>query len=349
MSYGFGIVGLGLIADFHAKAIQAISGGRSSLVACCSRSAEKAQGFSKKYGCTGYTDIDKFLAHPGLDIVSLCTPSGAHLEHSLAAARAGKHVIVEKPLEITPERCDKIIEACEKAKVSLAGIFQSRFSKVAGIVKKAVDQGRFGTLILGDAYVKWFRSQKYYDDGGWHGTQSLDGGGALINQSIHAIDLLQWFMGPVESVQAFTSTIGHKRIEVEDNAVAALRFRNGAFGVIEGSTSVYPGFLKRIEISGTKGSVILEEETLKAWDFAEGLPEGEEIREKFGAGAETGGGAADPAAISFEGHRRQFEEFITSLEQGRSPLVDGREAKKAVQIIQAIYASAKKGTLVRLA
>ena len=156
-------------------------------------------------------------------------------------------------------------------------------------------------------------------------------------------------MGPVESVQAFTGTIGHKRIEVEDNAVAALRFRNGAFGVIEGSTSVYPGFLKRIEISGTKGSVILEEETLKAWDFAEGLPEDEEIREKFGAGAETGGGAADPAAISFEGHRRQFEEFITSLEQGRLPLVDGREAKKAVQIIQAIYASAKKGTLVRLA
>ena len=349
MSYGFGIVGLGLIADFHAKAIQAISGGRSSLVACCSRSAEKAQGFSKKYGCTGYTDINKFLAHPGLDIVSLCTPSGAHLEHSLAAAKVGKHVIVEKPLEITPERCDKIIASCEKAKVSLAGVFQSRFSEVAGIVKKAVDQGRFGTLVLGDAYVKWFRSQEYYDDGGWHGTQSLDGGGALINQSIHAVDLLQWFMGPVESVQAFTGTIGHERIEVEDNAVAALRFRNGAFGVIEGSTSVYPGFLKRIEISGTKGSVILEEETLKAWDFAEGLPEDEEIREKFGAGAETGGGAADPAAISFEGHRRQFEEFITSLEQGRSPLVDGREAKKAVQIIQAIYASAKKGTLVRLA
>ncbi len=348
MSYGFGIVGLGLIADFHARAIQAISGGRSSLVACCSRSAEKAQEFEKKYGCTGYTDLGKFLAHPGLDIVSLCTPSGAHLEHSLAAAGAGKHVIVEKPLEITPERCDKIIAACENAKVSLAGIFQSRFSEVAGIVKTAVDQGRFGTLVLGDAYVKWFRSQEYYDNGGWHGTQALDGGGALINQSIHAIDLLQWFMGPVESVQAFTGTVGHKRIEVEDNAVAALHFRNGAFGVIEGSTSVYPGFLKRIEISGTKGSVILEEETLKAWDFAESLPEDEEIRKKFGAGTETGGGAADPGAISFEGHRRQFEEFITSLEQGRSPLVDGREAKKAVEIIQAIYTSANKGVPVRL-
>jgi predicted dehydrogenase len=349
MSYGFGIIGLGLIADFHAKAIQAIGRGEGTLVACCSRSAEKAQKFAGKYGCRGYSDIGEFIAHPGLDIVSICGPSGAHLEPALAAAKAGKHVVVEKPLEITTQRCDKIIEACKKASVSLAGIFQSRFSEVAGVVKKAIDQGRFGTLVLGDAYVKWFRSQEYYDDGGWHGTRALDGGGALMNQSIHAIDLLQWFMGPVESVQAFTGTIGHQRIEVEDNAVAALRFRNGAFGVIEGSTAVYPGFLKRIEISGTKGSVILEEDTLKAWDFAEGLPEDEEIRNKYAADTETGGGAADPAAISFQGHRRQYEQFIEALEQGHPPLVDGAEAKKAVEIIQAVYTSAEKGKPVQLA
>jgi len=170
----------------------------------------------------------------------------------------------------------------------------------------------------------------------------------LINQSIHAIDLLQWFMGPVDSVQAFIGTIGHKRIEVEDNAVAALRFRNGAFGVIEGSTAVYPGFLKRIEISGTKGSMVLEEETLKTWEFAESAPGDEEIRKKHGGGAETGGGAADPAAISFQGHRRQFEEFICALDEGRPSLVDGREAKKAVEIIQAIYTSAGKGKAVQL-
>ena len=347
MSYGFGIIGLGLIADFHAKAIQAISGSRGTLVACCSRSPEKAKGFAEKYNCRGYADIAEFLAHPGLDIVSICSPSGAHLDTALAAAEAGKHVIAEKPLEITPERCDRIIEACDRAKVSLAGIFQSRFSEVAGLVKSTLEQGRFGTLVLGDAYVKWFRSQEYYADG-WHGTQALDGGGALINQSIHAIDLLQWFMGPVESVQAFTGTVGHKRIEVEDNAVAALRFRNGAFGVIEGSTSVYPGFLKRIEISGTKGSMVLEEETLKSWEFAESAPGDEEIRKKYGAGAQSGGGAADPAAISFQGHRRQFEEFISALDEGRPPLVDGPEAKKAVEIIQAIYTSAKKSKPVQL-
>ncbi|MBN2552900.1 MAG: Gfo/Idh/MocA family oxidoreductase [Spirochaetales bacterium] len=348
MSYGFGIVGLGLIADFHAKAIQAISGGKGRLVACCSRSAEKARRFGETYGCDGFSDLEEFLAHPQLDIVSICSPSGAHLETATAAAGKGKHVIVEKPLEITAERCDKIIEACDKAKVTLAGVFQSRFSEVAGLVKRTVEQGRFGKLVLGDAYVKWYRSQKYYDDGGWHGTQALDGGGALINQSIHAIDLLQWFMGPVDSLQAFTGTIGHERIEVEDNAVVALRFKNGAFGVIEGSTAVYPGFLKRIEISGTQGSVVLEEETLKTWEFAEAGPEDDEIRKKFGAGAGTQGGAADPAAISFEGHRRQFEELIAALEEGRAPLVDGREAKKAVEIIQAIYASSKKGKTVRL-
>ena len=347
MSYGFGIIGLGLIADFHAKAIQAISGSKGTLVACCSRSQEKAKVFADKYNCRGYADLRSFLAHPGLDIVSICSPSGAHLDTAVAAAEAGKHVIVEKPLEITPERCDRIIEACDRAKVSLGGIFQSRFSEVAGLVKSTLEQGRFGTLVLGDAYVKWFRSQEYYD-GGWHGTRALDGGGALINQSIHAIDLLQWFMGPVESVQAFTGTIGHKRIEVEDNGVAALRFRNGAFGVIEGSTAVYPGFLKRIEISGTKGSMVLEEETLKTWEFAESAPGDEEIRKKHGAGAESGGGASDPAAISFQGHRRQFEEYISALDEGRPPLVDGPEAKKAVEIIQAIYTSAKKSKPVQL-
>ena len=348
MSYGFGIIGLGLIADFHARAIQAISGDKAKLVACCSRSAEKVKIFAEKYGCRGYTDVGQMLADADLDVVSICSPSGAHLEAALAAAEAGRHVIVEKPLEITIERCDRMIEACDKAGVALGGIFQSRFSAAATTVKRAIDGGRFGTLVLGDAYVKWFRSQQYYDEGGWHGTRAMDGGGALINQSIHAIDLLQWLMGAVDSVQAFTATIGHSGIEVEDNAVAAVRFRNGAFGVIEGSTAVYPGFLKRIEISGTAGSMILEEDHLNAWDFAQSDPEDESIRRRFGATAASGGGAADPAAISFEGHRRQFEEFIAALDGKRPPLVDGREARKSVEIIRAIYDSAEKGKAVRL-
>lgn len=346
MIYGFGIVGLGLIAEFHAKAIRAMKKGK--LVACFSRSQTKADAFGKKYNCSGYSSMNAFCSHPGLDIVTICTPSGAHLEPSLKIAETGKHLIVEKPLEISLERCDKIIEACEKNKVKLAGIFPSRFHDITRVIKSAIDEGRFGKLVLGDAYVKWCRSQGYYSKGGWHGTWELDGGGALMNQSIHAIDLLQYFMGPVEEVQSFTETIGHKRIKVEDNAIAIIRFKNGALGVIEGSTSVYPGFLKRIEISGTKGSAIMEEESLKTWSFVDKKAEDKIIRNRFAEKTETGGGAADPAAIGFHGHQRQFEDMVKALETDSKPLVDGYEARKAVEIILAIYKSAKEGKKVKL-
>lgn len=346
MSYGFGIVGLGLIADFHAKAIRTMQKGE--LVACYSRTQDKADAFGQKYNCNGYSDMQGFLAHPGLEIVTVCTPSGFHLEPALESAEAGKHLIIEKPLEVTLERCDQVIEVCEKKNVKLAGIFPSRFHDVARVIKKTIDEGRFGKLILGDAYVKWYRSQEYYDKGGWHGTWKLDGGGALMNQSIHAIDLLQWFMGPVDSVSAFTDTLGHERIEVEDVSVAALHFANGALGVIEGSTAIFPGFLKRIEISGTQGSAILEEENLKAWTFSEEKEKDKEIWEKFEAKTETGGGAADPAAIGFHGHQRQFEDMIKAIEAGKNPLVDGYEARKAVEIILAIYRSAREGKKITL-
>ena len=346
MSFGFGIIGLGLIADFHAKAIQAMTNG--SVAACYSRSQQKADAFGQKYACQGYADLDQFLAHPGLDIVTICTPSGAHLDPAIQAARAGKHLLIEKPLEVTLERCDQIIDACENQQVKLAGIFQSRFSDVARLMKHALEKGRFGQSVLGDAYVKWYRSQQYYDEGGWHGTQQLDGGGALMNQSIHAIDLLQWFMGPVDAVNAFAGTRGHERIEVEDVAVATLRFKSGAFGVIEGTTAIYPGFLKKIDICGTRGSAILEEESLKAWVFDEKEEEDATILEKFGTKTETGGGAADPSAISFQGHQRQFEDFVEAIETGREPLVNGIEARKAVEIILAIYQSAREGRQISL-
>lgn len=346
MSYGFGIMGLGLIADFHAKAIQATDQG--DVAACYSRSQKKADAFGAEHGCTGYADMQAFLAHPGLDVVTICTPSGFHLEPAVAAAEAGKHVIIEKPLEVTLERCDRIITACAQQGVKLAGIFQSRFSDVAGVIKNTLDEGRFGQLVLGDAYVKWYRSQQYYDEGGWHGTWKLDGGGALINQSIHAVDLLQWFMGDVAAVTAFSGTRGHTGIEVEDVAVAALQFQNGAFGVIEGSTAVYPGFLKKIEISGVQGSLVLEEDSLTTWSFADERDEDTAIRTKFGAKTTSAGGAVDPGAIKFEGHQRQFEDFMTALETDSTPLIDGPEARKAVEIILAIYQSACEGRTVRL-
>lgn len=346
MSYGFGIVGLGLIADFHARAIEAMNNGK--VIACLSRSKEKADAFAHKYGCTGYSSMEDFLAHPGLDIVTVCTPSGSHLESSLKIIDAGKHLIVEKPLEVTLDRCDRIIRAAQNKGTRLATIFPSRFHEVAGVIKKALAEGRFGRVVLGGAYVKWYRTQEYYDNGGWHGTKALDGGGALMNQSIHAIDLLLWLMGPVVSVQAYSGTLGHKRIEVEDVAVAALEFESGALGVVEGSTAAYPGFLKKIEICGTKGSMVLEEADLKSWSFAEEKDEDEAIREKYAARTDSGGGAADPAAISFKPHQWQFEEFVASLDSGQPGMAEGKEGRKAVEIILAIYESANTGKRVSL-
>jgi len=346
MSFGFGIVGLGLIANFHAQAIQALKKGK--LVACTSQFPQEVASFSQKYQCRGYEDIKEFLKHPGLDIVSICTPSGLHLDAALEAAEAGKAVIIEKPLEISLERCDRIIEACARKKVLLAGVFQSRFSPLSGLIKKTLQEGRFGRLVLGDAYVKWFRSQEYYDKGGWHGTWKLDGGGALMNQSIHAIDLLQWYMGAVDSISAFAATLGHERIEVEDAAVATLQFKSGALGVIEGTTAIYPGFLKRLEISGTRGSAIQEEEILRAWSFAEERDEDRGIRERYAVKTTKGGGASDPGAIDSEGHRRQFQDLIEALEQGREPLVNGTEARKSVEIIVGIYRGVREGKRVTL-
>ena len=346
MSYGFGIMGLGLIADFHARAIQEMRGGK--LVACCSRNQEKADRFAEKYQCKGYSSWEKFLGHPGLDIVNICTPSGTHLEPALAVAAAGKHLIVEKPLEITLPRCDEIIRACEENGVKLTSVFESRFFKLTSVIKKAVDQGRFGQMVLCDAYIKWYRSQEYYDKGGWRGSWKLDGGGALMNQSIHAVDLLQYFAGEVEEIQALTETIGHQGIEVEDNAVALLRFKSGALGVIEGSTSVYPGFLKRIELSGTEGSVIMEEEDLKAWSFKKELLKDRKIRKQFFSRTKSGGGASDPGAIDFCGHQYQFENMVEAIKNNNEPLIDGYEARKAVEIILGIYKSAREGKKVKL-
>ncbi|MBN1186118.1 MAG: Gfo/Idh/MocA family oxidoreductase [Bacteroidales bacterium] len=347
MSYGFGIIGLGLIADFHARAIKEMRNGE--LVASFSRDKKKASIFAEKYHCQAYDSLEKFLSHPGLDIVNICTPSGAHLEPATMASEAGKHLIIEKPLEITLQRCDEIIRVCEKNKVKCSGIFQSRFFPLSRIIKNAIQQGRFGQLVLCDAYVKWQRSQDYYDDGGWHGTLLLDGGGALMNQSIHAIDLLHYFAGDVIEISACIDTIGHQRIEVEDNAVAILKFKNGALGIIEGSTSVYPGFLKRIEISGTDGSIIMEEEALKTWDFKKEKEEDKKMILQFMSLKNTsGGGVSDPGAISYQGHKIQFEDMVEAIGQDRKPYIDGYEARKAVEIVLAIYQSAREKKAVQL-
>jgi len=346
MAFGIGVVGCGMIARFHARAVADLRNAR--LVACCSANPESALRFAEEHGCEAYEDLPAMLADPAVDVVSICSPSGAHMEPALAAARAGKHVIVEKPLEVTVARCDRIIRECEKHGVTLATIFPSRFHESSRVLKKAVDQGRFGKLTLGDAYVKWFRTQKYYDSGAWRGTWKLDGGGALMNQAIHSVDLLLWLMGPVESVMAHTAMLAHERIEVEDVAVASLRFASGALGTIEASTAAYPGYLKRIEISGSQGTAVLEEEDIKVWDFARTLKSDAALRERMAGKTKTGGGAADPAAIGHHAHAMQFKDFLQAIQKGTTPQIDGHEGRRSVEVIEAIYKSAKAGKAVQV-
>jgi UDP-N-acetyl-2-amino-2-deoxyglucuronate dehydrogenase len=346
MPIGFAIIGTGMISRFHARAIAEVRGAK--LVACYNRTAEKATIFGAEHNCQPYDSLDALLANDKVDAVAITTASGAHMEPAIAAARTGKHVIIEKPLEITLKRCDQIINECAKHGVKLSTVFQSRFHDSSLKMKQAVDSGRFGTLTLGDAYVKWWRSQEYYDSGAWRGTWRLDGGGALMNQAIHTVDLLTWLMGPVEKVQAFTATLAHKRIEVEDVATATLTFANGALGVIEASTGVYPGYLKRIELHGTRGSAILEEEDIKSWKFAEKARGDEAILNAMKKKKSSGGGAADPAAIGHHGHARQFQDFVKAINNDTAPAIDGHEARKSVEIILAIYKSAASGRAVKL-
>ena len=346
MPTGFGIVGCGMISNFHAQAIDAIED--ATLVACFDMFPEAADKFGEAQGCTAYHDLDKMLADDAVDVVTICTPSGAHRDPGLAALNAGKHVLVEKPLEITLAKCDELIEAAEKNGVKLGTIMPSRFSEANLTLKKAIDDGRFGKLTLGDTYVKWWRSQEYYDSGGWRGTWALDGGGAYMNQAIHNVDLLYWFMGDVEQVCGLTDTLAHERIEVEDTGCAVVRFKNGALGTLEATTSAFPGLLKKTEIHGTTGSVIVEQDDVLLWDFAESQPEDETIREKFGKGSATSGGASDPTAISFLGHQKQFEDFLAAVRDGRDPAVDGHEGRKSVELILAIYQSSWTGRRVTL-
>ena len=344
--YRFGIIGLGMIAHFHAKAIQAMRGAR--LVAVASRSEAKAKEFAAQYGIEGLGSYRALIERDDIDIVTICTPSGAHLEPTVLAAEHGKHILCEKPLEVTLPRLDRMIEVCRRRRVSLGGIFPSRTSEVYRRIKQAVEVGRLGRIVLGSAYVKWWRTQAYYDSAAWRGTRKLDGGGCLMNQGIHTIDLLQWFMGPATEVHAFAARRAHTRIEVEDVAVAAIRFKNGALGVIEGATSAWPGHAKRIELCGDQGGVATREDDLATWTFARPAKGDAALLRRLGARDTGKGGAADPKAISFVGHQRQFEDFVAALRAGRAPMVDGREGRKAVELILAIYRSANTRRSVRL-
>ena len=344
---GFGIVGCGVIAPIHAQSIVEIDG--AHLVAVADVVERNAQLLTERFPAEVYSDYREMIQRDDVHAVCLCVPSGRRAEIAEACAQAGKHILSEKPLEISTERIDRIVTAADKAGVRLGCVFQSRFAEGSRRVRAALDAGRFGKLVLGDAYVKWFRSQDYYESGAWRGTKRLDGGGALMNQGIHQVDLLLSFMGKVKSVQARTALIGHTGLEVEDLACAILEYENGAMGVIEASTAIWPGHRARVEVHGTQGSAVLEDGELRFWQFHEEADEDEAIRANLDKEADLGSGAGDPiSSLKHEGHRRQIEDFVCAIVEDRPPAVDGREARHAVELIEAIYRSSDTGRPVPL-
>jgi UDP-N-acetyl-2-amino-2-deoxyglucuronate dehydrogenase len=339
-SLGFAVIGTGMIAGYHAQAIAQTPGAK--LVGVVSRSPEKGRAFAAKHGIPFLAStVEEMVARPEVHVVNITTPSGAHLDPALTAIRAGKHIVVEKPLEITPDRVDQINAAAEKQGVKVAAIFQGRFGAGAQQVKAAVTAGRLGQLVLASAYVKWHRTVEYYRTP-WKGTWDLDGGGALMNQAIHGVDLLQWFAGLPAEVSARIARRVHTGIQADDTTVATLLYPDGALGTIEASTALWPGWSRRIELCGERGSICLEDDHIARWDFAESLPEDEGIR---GAKRDDalGSGAAVPGGISIAGHLRQIADLVAAVRDNRPPAIDGREGRKAVALVHAIYESAKSG------
>lgn len=345
----FGIIGSGMIARFHAEAIQAMASysGKGALIGIAGRSPDKTQTLASEFGCRAYESVDELLADPDIDIVTIATVSGAHLEPALAAAKAGKHIICEKPLEVTTERIDAMLAAAEENKVTIAGIFNRRFYPAIQEFKKAVEAGRFGRITMVEAAIKWYRDQAYYDSAGWRGTWALDGGGALMNQSIHTIDQLLYLCGPAVAVTASMACLIHEGIEVEDTAVATVEFANGALGVIHGSTACWSstGHPAEVHICGEKGSVFMADTAFRVWDFMEENADDERIKEEMMVSSpQSGMGANDPNAIDYLGHQRNFENVVDAIQKGEEPLTNGQEARRAVALIQAIYRSAQNNS-----
>lgn len=341
---GFAIVGTGMIADFHAAAIARTPGAR--LVSVYSRAPERRSAFAEKHGCTAATSLAEIVEDRAVQAACITTPSGAHAEAAVPLLEAGKTVLCEKPLDVSLAAIDRILDAERRGGGVLAGVFQLRLGRGAQLLKVAIDSGRFGQLTLCSAYVKWWRAQSYYDSSDWKGTWAMDGGGALMNQGIHAVDLLQWLAGMPADVSGFYGTLAHTGMEAEDTVAAALRFPHGGLGVIEASTSSFPGSDLRIEIIGNRGTAVLVNDRLLRWDFAEAQP-GDEAALEADSVAEIKSGTSNPAAMTAEGHRRLIADLVDALREGRPPMIPGAEARKAVALVLAVYEAARTGRVVR--
>jgi UDP-N-acetyl-2-amino-2-deoxyglucuronate dehydrogenase len=342
--HGIGIVGTGVIAETHATAIAAIPGAR--LVAVTDVVPERAVEFAGSHDCEVEPSLDALLARQDIDVVSVCVPSGLHAEVGVQVAAAGKHLVVEKPIDVSLTAADRLIEAVDAAGVAMTVISQHRFDPGLVELRGLIDDGALGRLVLGEASTKWYRSQGYYDSAPWRGTWALDGG-SLMNQGIHYVDLLRWAMGPIVEVSAVYATEHHK-IEVEDTALAVLRFISGAVGTIVSSTAVFPGFAQRLEVSGTGGTVLVEDGEIVRSAFTSDSPDPGLRGTRLPRPTSAEGAAANAAALGVASHAAQIADLLTAAEQGRQPSVTGRDGRATLEVILAVYESAREGRPVVL-
>ena len=340
-SYRVGIVGYGMIAHIHAAAVAAVPD--ATLVGVMDRGSGAADKIAPGLDHRGRESLEAFISRDDIDVVMVATPSGVHLDAALLAAQHGKHCLVEKPMEVSPARIDEMIHAHANAGTTLGGIFNTRYTAGAQLLKRTVEAGRFGRITYASAVGPWWRDPEYYSTSSWKGRWSMDGGGAMMNQGIHSIDLLQWLVGqPVVSVAGHAQAAVHD-IEVEDTAVANLRFANGALGTIACTTSMWPGHFRTITIGGNDGTAVLADGNLLVWDFRESHADDKEAATLMGSPG-AGVGASNPSAgVDADGHSWALEEFLSAIDEGNVPRVDGAEARKAVAIICAVYESSRRG------
>ena len=338
MTIHVGILGGGNISATHARAAAAIADVK--VAAVFGSNGDKVAGLAREHRAAAYDDLTQFLAHRPMEMVCIGSPSGVHAEHGIRTARAGLHVMCEKPVEVTTERADAMIEAADRAGVKLGAFYQDRFQPDLVRLKEWLASGGLGRVHFVDARLRWYRPPEYYADSRWRGKAALEGGGAVMNQGSHTVDLLLWLLGDVVEVSAVTRTAIHK-IETEDTAAALLEFRSGAVGVYQAATSVFPGYPRRLEIAGENGSIIVEQNRVIAADLKSGTYPG-----LGSAAVDTNPSTSSPLVSDIRGHQAALEDFLAAIRENRAPRCDGREARRSVAVIEAMYRSARTGQRV---